>query len=93
MWAMNEVRVSYLSPASMLQTLLIRFWIHSILKDIRDFVLVRRANLCKSLADGKQDSRSEVKREETDQVMGQIEKGNWNKDVWNSILQYYFCSI
>jgi len=75
MWSMRcGYHISHLP--SMLQMLLMRFWIHSILKEsrnkVKDFVLVWRYNLCKSLADGNQDRRSVVEKEETDQVMGQI---------------------
>lgn len=84
MWSMNEVRVSYLSPASMLQMLLIRFWIHSILKEsrnkVRDFVLVWRANLWLM---GNSKDGVKWKKEETDQVMGHT----------TYYSTYNFCSI
>jgi len=65
--------------------LLMRFWIHSILKEsrnkVKDLVLVWRYD---EVADGKQDRRSVVEKEETDQVMGQIKK----RELKNRILQY-----
>jgi len=74
MWSMRcGYHISHLP--SILQMLLMRFWIHSILKEsrnkVKDLVLVWRYD---EVADGKQDRRSVVEKEETDQVMGQIKK-------------------